>query len=151
MPRIKLLQLPLLRGAPLIIYDVETGYTNAGQLLVDARRESVFRPTELDAILSIMRGHTVTSFSLPAMSYGDDRVAYSKPARTERERQADRGYKWCDGSHSGHAPGWVPLYDFYANRARPDGYDNLCAACRRASNAAQYEARRGKATSGGSR
>lgn len=116
---------------------VTHGYRSAGELLSEIRIASIYRPTENDAILSMIFDKLMTVFSLPSTSDmgGRSREGYSAPPRTERAIMLDMGYKWCNG-YSGkvHEAGYMGVYDFYANAARSDGLDSMCAACRRHSN-----------------
>jgi hypothetical protein len=98
--------------------------------------ETVYRPTEIDALLSMEVGYVVTTISDVSNNFsGTDRAAYSKPNTTEREQMLERGFKWCSGTDGIHPPQYVPIIDFWRNRTRKDGYDHMCKHCRAAWNA----------------
>jgi len=133
----QVVQRPLLAGSPVVIDGVSHGYDSIAQLVREIATDDIRRPTEYDAILSMIRGRLDLTFSTANSAFGgSDRSAYSKPAVGEREKMFEQGFKWCNGYNGKvHEPDYIPLYDFYANSARRDKHDSICAKCRRHSNA----------------
>lgn len=141
----QVIQRPLLPDTPHVIDGVQIvvhGYRGIGELLQEVRRDTIQRPTEYDAIISMIRGYTSTPFSNAGHDYGGgDRKAYTRPAKNERERRLDEQHeKHCAGHI--HEPRWLPVYMFNKNSARKDGYDNYCQECRRAISAESYQRRK---------
>ena len=97
-------------------------------------RDTLHRPTEYDAIASLIAGHLLLCKSVhtSAFSGTDTNGYYKRQPVTEREQLALVGMKRCSNSKCEH--GVLDHAFFYRNRSRADGYDHLCMHCRRAEN-----------------